>query len=121
MKRHRLLTIGVCGMFVSTVLSAAAKPVITSVKNGETLRYPLVMVGGTYDGTVLQVKTRPAKLPCSVTTHEKEFRMLAELKEGKNTLYIKDSSGTTTPYPPCVLLILRRQTLTPCFPSGEIS
>jgi hypothetical protein len=54
------------------------------------------MVGGTYDGTTVQVKTRPAKLPCPVTTHEKEFRILAELKEGKNTLYIEDSSGTTT-------------------------
>jgi hypothetical protein len=80
-------------MIVSNVMPAAAKPVVTSVENGEMVRYPLVMIGGTYDGKSLQVKTKPATGDYSFTTLGKKFRMLVKLKEGKNIINIKDESG----------------------------
>jgi len=84
-----------CALLMGGTMTTIAAPKVISVDNNEILRYPLVLVGGTYDGSELDIKTKPASRPLSFTTLNKDFRMLVELKEGNNTVYLKDGSGPT--------------------------
>ena len=71
-----------------------AGPPVESVRNGEVLRYPLVVVGGTYDSRQLSVSADRGQEYCTTTIDDK-FRITVDLKEGSNTLHIADRSGTT--------------------------
>lgn len=73
--------------------SAMAKVEVTSVKDGEEMRYPLVLVGGTFDGKKLNIETEPWGLQTSLTTEGNQFRFLVDLKSGSNVLKISDGQG----------------------------
>jgi hypothetical protein len=71
-----------------------AGPPVESVQDGEVLRYPLVMVGGTYDTHQLSISGDLGQELC-VTTVDDMFRSIVDLKEGTNVLSISDRSGIT--------------------------
>jgi len=67
--------------------------VINIKKDGETFRYPMVLVSGTYDGNRLVVETLPRGLEVSTTTLGDKFRFLVDLKPGVNSVRISDGDS----------------------------
>ena len=65
---------------------------ITNLENNETLRYPIALVRGTGAEGTVEVENRDSKRPDAknkVNSHNGEFKVLVELKEGRNRVNIK--------------------------------
>lgn len=65
---------------------------ITNLDNNETLRYPIALVKGTGAEGAVEVENRDSKRPDArnkVGSHNGEFKILVELKEGRNRVNIK--------------------------------
>ncbi|MCY2930020.1 MAG: hypothetical protein NTV86_11100 [Planctomycetota bacterium] len=86
------------GLLAAWVMAAASEAMgkveVVSVKDGQELRYPLVLVAGTFDGKRLLVEAVTTGVQTSATTEGTRFRVLADLKSGTNLLKISDADGT---------------------------
>ena len=70
---------------------------VTNLVDGETLRYPMVLVAGIFDGAAtLNITADPTNAAVSFTKTGNRFRCLVDLQPGTNTLTITDSHGPVT-------------------------
>ncbi|MBL8060578.1 MAG: hypothetical protein JNK63_07690 [Chthonomonas sp.] len=80
---------------LSLLALAIAQPTglaITNLDNNETLRYPIALVRGTGAEGDVEVENRDSKrvdAKNKVMSHNGEFKILVELKEGRNRVNIK--------------------------------
>lgn len=66
--------------------------VIANLENNETLRYPIALVSGSGAYGVVEVENRDSKridAKNQVTSHNGAFKILVELKEGRNRVNVK--------------------------------
>ncbi len=68
---------------------------VTNLTDGEVLRYPMVLVDGTFDGgSNLTITAEPTSAAISFTQTGTRFRCLVDLQSGSNTLTISDGQGS---------------------------
>lgn len=92
---HRSLAAGLLCLSLLSVAPAEAAPVVENMTEGEVIRYPLVMVEGTFNGGTLAVTTTPTGRQTSQTTLGTAFRFVVDLAEGTNALHLADGGETT--------------------------